>query len=38
MLRHAIGSLPVVAEDGTPVGLVTESDLLRAAYLEGEEA
>jgi CBS domain-containing protein len=36
LLRHAIGCLPVVAEDGTPVGLVTETDLVRAAYLEGE--
>jgi len=37
MLRHRVGCLPVVGDDGTPVGLVTETDLIRAAYLEGEE-
>jgi CBS-domain-containing membrane protein len=37
LLRHRIGCLPVVSEAGVPVGLVTESDLLRAAYLEGED-
>jgi CBS-domain-containing membrane protein len=29
MLKHRIGSLPVVDGDGTLVGIVTESDLLR---------
>jgi CBS domain-containing protein len=37
MLRHRIGCLPVVDSGGTLVGLVTETDLLRAAYL-GEGA
>jgi len=31
MVRQRIGCLPVV-EDGRPVGLITETDLLRAAY------
>jgi CBS domain-containing protein len=33
MIGHKIGCLPVLREDGTPVGLVTETDLLVAAYL-----
>ncbi len=33
MIRNKIGCLPVVREDGTMVGLVTETDLLIAAYL-----
>ena len=33
MIRHKIGCIPVVREDGEPVGLVTEVDLLRAIYL-----
>jgi CBS domain-containing protein len=37
MLERRIGCLPVVAPDGTLIGLVTEVDLLRAALLEGEE-
>lgn len=37
LIRHQIGCLPVVGSDGVPVGLVTETDLLRAAYLSGEE-
>jgi len=32
MLRHRIGCLPVLDPTGTPVGLLTETDLLRAAY------
>lgn len=32
MLRHKIGCLPVVGSAGEAVGLVTETDLLRAAY------
>lgn len=32
ILRHKIGCLPVVAEDGAPLGLVTETDLLRGVY------
>ncbi len=30
MIRHKIGCLPVVDSLGTPVGLITETDLLRA--------
>jgi CBS domain-containing protein len=33
MIRHKIGCLPVVRPDGVMVGLVTETDLLMAAYL-----
>jgi CBS-domain-containing membrane protein len=36
MLRHRVGCLPVVDEEGAPVGLVTETDLIRAAYLDDE--
>jgi CBS-domain-containing membrane protein len=36
MLRHRVGCLPVVSDEGAPIGLVTETDLIRAAYL-GEE-
>lgn len=32
MLEARIGCLPILADDGTVVGLVTESDLLAAAY------
>lgn len=37
MIRQRIGCLPVVDERGEPLGLITETDLLRAAYpaLEG---
>jgi CBS domain-containing protein len=38
MIRHRIGCLPVVDAEGGLVGLVTETDLLRAAYLSGDEA
>ena len=37
MLRHQIGCLPVVKADRTLVGLVTESDLLKAALLPASE-
>jgi len=33
MIRHRIGCLPVVDEGGRAVGLLTETDLLVAAYL-----
>jgi len=36
LLRHKIGCLPVVDPAGIPVGLVTETDLLRAAFLAEE--
>ena len=32
MLEHKIGSLPVVADDETLVGIVTETDFLRIAH------
>jgi CBS domain-containing protein len=35
LLRHRIGCLPVVGPGGRAVGLLTETDLLRAAYEEG---
>jgi CBS domain-containing protein len=35
MLRHKIGCLPVVGAGGEAIGLVTETDLLRAAYPQG---
>lgn len=34
LLRHKIGCLPVVGPRGEALGLVTETDLLRAAYAE----
>jgi CBS domain-containing membrane protein len=34
MLRHRIGCLPVLDAAGALVGIVTETDLLRAAYLD----
>lgn len=37
MLRRKIGCLPVVDADGTFLGLLTETDLLRAALDEPEE-
>lgn len=33
MLHHKIGCVPVVSPEGAAVGLVTETDLLRAAFL-----
>ena len=36
MLRHRIGCLPVVGIDGHLAGIVTETDLVRAAYGVGE--
>jgi CBS domain-containing protein len=38
LLGRRIGCLPVVKPDGTLVGLVTETDLLRAAFLSDEDA
>jgi CBS domain-containing protein len=37
LLGRRIGCLPVVKADGTLVGLVTETDLLRAAFLGDED-
>ena len=37
MLRRKIGCLIVTKEDRLPLGLVTETDLLREAYLPGED-
>lgn len=34
--RHKIGCVPVVAEGGGTVGVVTETDLLAHAYLDDE--
>lgn len=38
LIRQRIGCLPVVDGGGVPIGIVTETDLLRAAYLAGDEA
>jgi CBS domain-containing protein len=38
MIRHRIGCLPVLEAGGAPVGLITETDLIRAAYLSEDEA
>jgi len=38
LLARKIGCLVVVGEGDRAVGLVTETDLLRAAYLRGEDA
>lgn len=38
MLKRRIHSLPVVAKDDTLIGLVTDTDLLRAGFLGDEEA
>jgi CBS domain-containing protein len=38
LLGRRIGCLPVVKPDGTLVGLVTETDLLRAAFGSGDDA
>lgn len=37
IVEGKIGCLPIVDKDGTLVGLVTETDLLRAAYLKPED-
>lgn len=37
MLEHRIGCLPIVDEKGSAVGIVTETDLLRAAYGDYED-
>lgn len=38
MLEQQIGCLPVVDSDGLLLGIVTESDLVRVAFLDGETA
>jgi len=38
LLRHKIGCLPVVGPGGEALGLVTETDLLRAAYAGDESS
>jgi len=37
MLRHRVGCLPVVGADGMPVGLLSETDLLRVAYSDSAD-
>ena len=37
LIHRKVGCLPVVKPDGVLVGLVTETDLLRAAFLESGE-
>jgi CBS domain-containing protein len=37
LLRHKIGCLVVAKDDRVPIGLVTETDFLREAYLPGED-
>lgn len=34
MISHRIGCLPVVRDDGVMIGVVTDADLLQAAYRE----
>jgi CBS domain-containing protein len=34
LLEHGVGALPVVDEHGTPIGVVTKTDLLRARTAE----
>lgn len=36
LLEHDVGSVVVVNDEGDPVGIVTESDALRAGYATGE--
>lgn len=36
MLHHRIGCLPVVRGDGVMLGILTETDLLRCAYVENQ--
>jgi CBS domain-containing membrane protein len=36
LVKQGFGCLPVVKSEGTFVGLVTETDLIRAAWLEGD--
>jgi acetoin utilization protein AcuB len=38
MLEHKFSSLPVVDENGYVVGMLTESDIFRAALYEAEQA
>ena len=37
MLEKKFGCLPVTSEDGTLLGILTDSDLLRVAGQKGEE-
>lgn len=37
LLRHRIGCLPVIDEKGVAIGILSETDLLRAAYGAPEE-
>jgi CBS domain-containing protein len=37
LIRQRIGCLPVVDRAGAPIGIVTKTDLLRVAYLSGDE-
>jgi CBS domain-containing membrane protein len=34
MLRYAIGCVPITADDGTLLGLVTDTDFVRVAYIK----
>jgi len=34
LLKHKIGCLPVVDDDRALIGLITETDLLKAAFLD----
>ena len=38
LLENRIGCLPVVDEGATLLGLITETDLLKAAFVEGDRA
>jgi CBS domain-containing protein len=35
MIKHKIGCIPVAESDGSLVGLLTETDLIKAAFLKG---
>lgn len=36
LLEHEVGSVVVVSDEGNPVGIVTETDALRAGYRTGD--